>query len=645
MFFRAAFLGLVALTPLPAAGSPYVEELVARARVFQLDEAKQWHRLLFLVPGWFSNAKPLLDAPGFFLSRGTEPRAELEATIRSFFRPDDNHDRSVFPPVNKHPRCLYPARFRWLEARLGFDRTRMPRVECERLDGFIADVDPAGMSLVFSSGYVSNPASMFGHTFFRLHRGERRSDDSASALLDHSLSFAAYPDGSKGLAYVVKGVAGGFPGLFDILPYYIKVQEYNNFESRDLWEYELELTPEQVKFLLYSVWEVGAHPMKYFYLDNNCASILLVLLEIADPRLQLIDRFNTWVVPGDVVRAVASSPGLIRRVRYRPSSLSRYLGRYELLKGDERDFLGELTRPDPAPEAVARLAEAPVESRARLIDATLEYIDYQEKLGGAKAPVEYGPLRSQLLVMRSETGAIAEALPPPRAFKDPRSGHGSVRLSASAGVGEGDGALLALGWRPALHDIVAPSSGYSGELEIRFFDFDARYAPSSGSLWLTRFGLLEILSVNAAQSLLVPLSWKLSLLMEEDPLAPAGRHRFDKSISGGAGFAVRPPGGGAHTVYALVGAKLGTSTLPGQNLHAGPQLTVGSVWQVAERLRLKVDGSWGWRLAAQTREDARIGAELSFRIAQDEELRLTGAWRGGRFQGIVGYSHYFWHVP
>jgi hypothetical protein len=37
-------------------------------------------------------------------------------------------------------------------------------------------------------------------------------------------------------------------GEYSLMPYYRKVKEYGDFESRDLWEYELNLSPEETRF-------------------------------------------------------------------------------------------------------------------------------------------------------------------------------------------------------------------------------------------------------------------------------------------------------------------------------------------------------------------------------------------------------------
>ena len=78
-----------------------------------------------------------------------------------------------------------------------------------------------------------------------------------------------------------------FRGRFSTMPYYIKVQEYNNLESRDLWEYPLHLTRPQVDLLVRHLWELGQTSMAYYFFNRNCSYQLLPLLEAAAPDLNI----------------------------------------------------------------------------------------------------------------------------------------------------------------------------------------------------------------------------------------------------------------------------------------------------------------------------------------------------------------------
>jgi hypothetical protein len=88
---------------------------------------------------------------------------------------------------------------------------------------------------------MNNPASMFGHTFLRV---DKNREGPEQTLLNYGVNYAANVDTKNvnALAYAFEGLFGFFRGTFTLFPYYAKVQEYSNWESRDLWEYELDFT-------------------------------------------------------------------------------------------------------------------------------------------------------------------------------------------------------------------------------------------------------------------------------------------------------------------------------------------------------------------------------------------------------------------
>ena len=88
---------------------------------------------------------------------------------------------------------------------------------------------------------------------------------SGKGLLDYTVNYEAITESKNGLAFAVKGLGGGYKGRFSTLPYYIKIQVYNNMESRDLWEYELSLNQNEVDQLVRHLWELGPIGITYFF--------------------------------------------------------------------------------------------------------------------------------------------------------------------------------------------------------------------------------------------------------------------------------------------------------------------------------------------------------------------------------------------
>lgn len=180
---------------------------------------------------------------------------------------------------------MFPARYAWLNRQLGFDPRLMPPVQCKDYQDFKSAVDARRAALIFTSAYMGNPASFFGHTLLRLDgKGE-------TPLLSHALNYGAITGSDGGLSFMFKGVFGGYNGIFSVYPYYDTVNLYNNMENRDIWEYRLNLTPEQIDRLVAHIWELGHNSANYYFFSENCSYMLLETLNAALPDQDLTEPF------------------------------------------------------------------------------------------------------------------------------------------------------------------------------------------------------------------------------------------------------------------------------------------------------------------------------------------------------------------
>ncbi len=204
-------------------------------------------------------------------------------------------------------------------------------MECERFQRFIEILQPQSLTYVFSSYYLNNPASGFGHTFLRVNKSPSAKDGERYELADYGIGYAAVMISDNPLVYSVLGVAGMLPGAFDINPYYFKVREYNDFESRDLWEYDLNFTSEEVQLIMAHIWELIDVNFDYYYFSENCAYRILSIFEVARPELHLVDQLKQHVMPADTVQLVARAPNLVKEIHYRPSVRATFQNRYQSL--------------------------------------------------------------------------------------------------------------------------------------------------------------------------------------------------------------------------------------------------------------------------------------------------------------------------
>jgi len=357
--------------PSLAQDKDYLSVLVQRARQKKLVEKAAWHTLLHYKPQQFSQGvKSLVDSESFFIapSGKSDPKAELEATLASFFQ---SHEADP----EKSPQCLFIARYHWLKQELAFDAERLPERPCLHFHNWMEELNPQELTLIFPAAYMNNPASMFGHTLLRI---DGQGEDKETRLLDYTINFAAVTNQQRGISFAAKGLFGGYPGKFSIAPYYIKVKEYSDIENRDIWEYKLNFTLEEIKQLLRHVWEMRTAYFDYYFLDENCSYQLLSLLEVARPSLRLTDRFSWWAIPGETIRAVVEA-GLLRETHFRPSRATvlrervRLMDRY--LQRLAKSLVG-LKGPQTA-KAMQRLSSL---EQAQVIELALDYAAYRQSL-------------------------------------------------------------------------------------------------------------------------------------------------------------------------------------------------------------------------------------------------------------------------
>ena len=488
--------------PAAAADAAYVEGLIARARAEHLAGDVTWLRLGHYRRGLFGGWKSQADGMDFFLSESgkTDPAAELDATLRGVFGllklSAEQAERHVQPPP-----CRFPARAAWLFSKLQFDPAQLPDEQCPRLSEYMQKLQPAAAVLVFSSYYLNNPASAFGHTFLRIQKG----GDVPPAdreLLDHGVDYSATADTDNPLFYAFKGLTGFFRGVFHLFPYFYKVREYNDYESRDLWEYELNLTPQQLAMLAAHIFELGSTYFDYYYLDENCSYHVLAALETVSPELHLLDGLKLPVIPADTIKALYANPGLVKRVQYRPSLATQFQARIAGMSSAELSLVDKL--------ASEPLAGAP--SVAQL-DAAADLIDirYAKELP-FQPDGKGGKLKQKLLERRAGLRVPSpELVVPPPVDKRPDLGHGSGRASLQGGYSDAQGGFGALGFRLALHDLADPPAGYPELSQIEFLPGSLRFYERTRSLELESLALVEAVSLHAISSFDPQFSWRMSV--------------------------------------------------------------------------------------------------------------------------------------
>ena len=245
---------------------------------------------------------------------------------------------------------------------------------------------------------------------------------------------------------------GGYPGLFALVPYREKLAEYSRLENRDLWEYKLNLTPEETGRMVEHVWELKQVRFDYYFFDENCSFRLLELMEIARPGIELTEQFPLTAIPTDTVRAVKNA-GLIERIDYRPSREKELLARAEPLDHAERDWAKRLADDDSLLDAPDFKA-LPMLRQALIQDAAFRLVRYRAT----------GQARDSGIASRSYNllRAINRNPPPDLQVErpgQPEDGHESRTWQFAVGSRD-DRAFAEYGLRMAYHDLADNAYGF-----------------------------------------------------------------------------------------------------------------------------------------------------------------------------------------
>lgn len=487
------FISIIALSS--------TDDFIQRASDKKLWEMTQWQRLLHFNKNYLTIDKSLVDGMDFFLSPDgkTSAENEMRATINNFL------DKSL-PDNDEHPICRFPARFKWLNAQLGI-ATSAPKVSCHKLRTFIQQHNAQSASLVFSSFHLDSPASAYGHTLLRLNKSANPGSSKHHELLDNGINFAANMTTDNPLVYAIMGMIGGFKGAFTSIPYFYKIREYNDFESRDIWSYNLKMTPDEMQYLVFHIWELGSTYFDYYYFDENCAYYMLAALEVANPNWVLTDKMPLWVVPSETIKVLYSVPGLVDNISFRPS-LRRRL-QYSASQLTEKEL--ELVLDIDQKRDLTLLKGTNVNTKTRVLDGLIDYVDFKYVNDVLKEKGENHIWKNQILSERSSAlgNGINNNMPAPL-DDSPHLSHSQHRLGFHVGESE-EGGYEKLTFRFSYHDVLDPPIGMPRLSQIEMGRIELRYKNSADKLILDEFAVIDVETMNPWDSFSKKMSFNATL--------------------------------------------------------------------------------------------------------------------------------------
>ncbi|MEQ1225250.1 Lnb N-terminal periplasmic domain-containing protein [Acinetobacter pittii] len=606
--------------------NPSIQKYWSIAEQQNLDQDITWQRLMYAN----KNQKSEVTYSGYFLSENGKNnlKEEIKADISALFVPAQD---------NQSIRCKFPARSQWLMQKVGIQENELPQVKCTEFENWIGQIKPHKATLIYATDFMGNPSSMFGHTLLRLDP----KDQQQLNLVSYAVNYAATVAGNDNWSYAWKGLTGQYPGEYSLMPYYRKVKEYGDFESRDLWEYELNLSPEETRFLVSHIWEMQHVSFPYYFVSDNCAYRLLGLVDLVKPESNLQEKFTYASIPMETIKSMQQQ-GLTKAPVYRPALETQLLAQAHQ-HGASLAKVAHQIAMLPIQQSSQILKSFTEQDQAKILE--MAYDDLYLQFIGPKVEESIAqPQLRQLLALRSQIDLDKQRQEPKRPTKEPTQGHNARNLSLKAGEVQGD-KFIELGHRQAYHDLIDPQGGYRAGTQLLFLNGNAQWRDDH--LKLERLDLLEVNSYNPIQPFKTPLSWGFNLGWRQEAIHD-GSFSEDKqhgvaSFNAQVGYSLADYGR-KHICYGQVQTYVQTGSNLDKGWRVGMGPTLGCMNQWFERFNSVVQIElpyWKdqnqWNLRVNTQWQYVINRNNAVRLNWDYEQQNHQDW----MKSSLGYVWFF----
>ena len=589
-----------------------------------LAQSEQWLALLHIKPKKeSSDLQSYVDDDTFFLADdgAINPESELLASINAL-------------KANKETQCRFPARTKLLLNHIDGLINEISDVECTEYNTWLKQLNTSSVVLVFAAAQLNSPSSMYGHTFLRF---DPKNVEQHSTYLSYALNFGAtVSEGDTGFLYAARGLTGGYPGNFAANPYFEKIKEYNRLENRDLWEYTLNLTQNEINIMLAHMWELQGINFDYYFFDENCSFRLLELLDVARPGLTLVDKFPVTTIPLDTVRVIENA-GLVSDVFYRESILTELESQLAQLSPSERNIVLALSK-DETLLTSSQFTEFKIDKQQLIVDSAYRYLRYQNTFNGRQKEVTR---RSFILLrhLNKNTVDIKKNITTPIR---PDKGHKTTMWST--GLGEKDEQpYFQLQYRSSYHDLLDPSGGYYSGMSLNMVNAIVRVYRDD-KLKLEKAELLDIVSLSSRNNFFTPWSWKANVSVEQQ--WTDGKDTLVTQGSGGGGVSYQPLKN-SH-LFLLATARLEFNKKLDSLLSVAPGLQIGFLYHW-DKASLLLEAEHYQFIVDQTKR-SRASIQQSWQLTTNDSLRFLAAYHnvdnkqsnGHSYQEYkIEYRHYF----
>lgn len=438
----------------------------AAQSIDELSQSNEWKALLHISDNNVSEINDL----NFFISHQTNPKLEMETLLNK---------------KNCENICKYPARYRYLSK--AFD-LNISFEHCTNLNRYLDDSKGDNVSIVFASSFLESPTSYFGHTFIKINKRD-------NAFFSQTLGYAAELPQNVGIfSLISKGIGGGFTGKYISSPYFKLIEEYSNMEQRTLFEYELDLSKEEIDNLIWHSYEMLSTKVPYRFFSENCAYEVFWFLENARPNSRLIQRLKPYVIPYATIELLKDEH-LIKSTLVREPKIEHLSKIYFSMTNEEKNLFDEFKNYGDKLEYFTN-KNVNKDVKNKVIELTNGYYDILfKKFRIVKS--DYDDVKNM------DYNQSKPTVKKDFEYKKQSSVYFGRVITKSDN-------LELLGFRPAMFSRYEPQNNLLNEQSLEFLKVELE-KKHNNDIKLNKFDLINLESMNKQFSFYEPKSWRFYL--------------------------------------------------------------------------------------------------------------------------------------
>lgn len=573
----------------------------------------------------------MVSVDGFYLDKEgkTSPSKELLTNL-NIFKEKRINQKFKIPYA-----CQFPERYKFLKKHFPNALNEVP--DCPDLQAWKKSLISDSISLVFSSAYTNNPSSMFGHTFLKFNHFDP--ENLARDFQNYTATFGAlYEQNESTILVSLKGIFGFYLGFYALDPFYIRVREYISSESRDLWDYELNVSKEQIDSLINHLWELYTSArFNYYFFDENCSYYISKLIDLIIPELRETP-YRPYVIPSDVVKRVTNVKNLVKKIRFRPSSKKILDLHYNNLTPSQKDlFWKALDKNNP------QILDTPA-----LLNTAIKYLDYKKNQNsGQLNPNEMSFLQAGLRnLSQMETQKEELTMDPFEMNNQPSLSHPVSRMGVA--YKNGDDQQYSFFIKAGYHDFMDSDEGLERFNQIDILRGEISYSKRDKKIYIQEFTPVQVRSFPDYSKISPKFSWSINAsflpLYERNQIQ---NHKFEIPVSGGLAKRISHP---TLLGFLLIGVRPEFSKHYDEWARIGSFLNIG-LYQNIKKFKWGLEATYNQVLLKGNLSKefyTIIENHYSYSFNNESQIRISldwrplyGTWDKAEVSEKIGLYYYF----